>query len=242
MKFSKKFKSFEKHMVAIEVVLLFIFVIAALYLWESSIQTGAEALAGNRATAFASEKEDAYQRWYDSAFERAEERYHSSNFLAINIGSFEESNKLEVLKVNDVEFIVENREDNSGNITAWLEVTGEGTFTVDLQAAEFIVDNQRQHVQVRAIYPELDNVTIIKAEMRLFRDDWMNGSYSEGVDLALKQRNEASLRIQKALTANQYIHEQARVVAERAIINLVKQFNPGNTDLVVEVEFVNLAE
>ena len=110
---------------------------------------------------------------------------------------------------------------------------------VDLKAAEFITDNANHYVLVRIPYPELTNVTITDTTKRWFRDDLANGSYSEGVDLALKQRNEASLQIQKALMSNQYIYENAQDVAVSLLINLVKQFNPDIPDLVVEVEFMD---
>lgn len=130
------------------------------------------------------------------------------------------------------------RDNNSGNVTAWLEVEGEGTFVVDLQATEFIIDNDRHYVLVRIPNPELTNINIIKTTRRLFADDWRDGSYREGVDLALKQRNEASLQIQKALLSNQYIFSSAKDVAVAMIGNLVKQFNPDIPDLQVDVEFM----
>lgn len=60
---------------------------------------------------------------YQSA---AEEKYHVSNRVSIYIGNLQEEQKLEVLKVNDVEFIIENKEDNKENIISWLEVPGKG--------------------------------------------------------------------------------------------------------------------
>ena len=211
---------------------------ACLFLLKDSINIGAEALANSYGIAYETEKDAAYQALYQSAFDRAEKNYHVSNNVVISIGSFEETEKLEVLKANHVEFITEDRDDNSGNVTAWLEVTGEGTFVVDLKAAEFVVDNEHRYVLVRVPYPELTNVTITDTQKRWYEDDLLNGSYSQGVDLALKQRNEASLQIQKSLMSNQYIYGNAQTVATSIIINLVKQLNPDIPDLTVEVEFV----
>lgn len=224
--------------VTISIVLTVILVSASLFLLYKGIGVSASALMNSYSTAYSSEKDNAYAKLYQSAFERAEKNYHVRNTMVISIGNLEESQKLEVLKANDVEFITEDRDSNSGKVTAWLEVEGEGTFVIDLKAAEFIVDNERQYVMVRLPNPELTNITIIKTTRRLFADNWSNGSYSEGVDLALKQRNEASLQIQKALMSNQYIYSSARKVAVSMLQNMVKQFNPDIPELTVDVEFM----
>lgn len=236
----KKTSDTQKTSLTITLSLIIIVVMAAgsLFLIKNSIGIGASALMNSYNAAYGSERDDAYQKLYQSAYDRAEKNYHVSNTVVISIGNLEESQKLEVLKANDVEFITEDRDNNSGNVTAWLEVEGEGTFVVDLQAAEFIIDNERQYVLVRIPNPELTNITITKTTRRLFADDWANGSYSEGVDLALKQRNEASLQIQKALLSNQYIFSSAKDVAKSMIQNLVKQFNPDISNLQVDVEFL----
>lgn len=209
-----------------------------IYFWNDSVSIGANALSKMYNLAYQSEKDNAYQRLYQKAFDRAEKQYHVSNTVIISIGNLEKTEKLEVLKANDVEFITEDSDKNSGNVTAWLEVTGQGTFVVDLKAAEFIINNENKNVMVRVPYPELTNITITNAERKLFKDDIFNGSYSEGVELAIKQRNEASLQIQKSLMANQYIYSNAQDVAKSMITNLVKQFNPDIPELTVDVEFI----
>lgn len=219
-------------------VLIVALVPSSLLLLKNGIEAGASALINSYTAVYNSEKDASYEKLYKTAFDRAERNYHVSNTVIISIGKLEESQKLEVLKANDVEFITEDRDSNSGNVTAWLEVEGEGTFVVDLQAAEFIIDNERQYVLVRIPNPELTNITINKTTRRLFVDEWANGSYSVGVDLALKQRNEASLQIQKALLSNQFIYSSAKDVAVSMIQNLVKQFNPDIPGLTVDVEYM----
>lgn len=214
--------------VSVSVFLIFIVLLIAgsFMLLRGSIKAGASALMNSYSSAYDTERDTAYNKLYQAAFDHAEQNYHVSNTVVISIGNLEESQKLEVLEVNDIEFITEDRDNNTGNVTAWLEVEGKGTFVVDLQAAEYIIDNERQYVLVRVPNPELTNITIIKTTKKLFEDDWMDGSYSEGVNLAIKQRNEAILQIQKSLLSNQYIYSNAKKVAENMIKNLVKQFNP----------------
>lgn len=220
------------------IIFFVILAVACLALLSGSVRIGAAAMADSYSLAYAAEQEAAYQKWYKTTFDWAKENYHVSNTVAISIGNLEETVKLELLEANDVEFITENKDDNSGHVTAWLEVSGKGTFVVDLKAAEFIIDNERHHVLVRTPEPELINVEITGVKSRFFKDGILNGSYGEGVDLLLKQRREAALRIQKALMSNQYIYNNAQTVARSTITNLVRQFNPDIPDLTVDVAFM----
>lgn len=228
---------------SITIVLLIIVIIlliaGSIILLRGGIVAGSSALANSYITSYNAEKESSYEKLYRSAFARAEQNYHVSNTVIISLGDMEETQKLEVLTANDIEFITEDRDHNTGNVTAWLEVEGQGTFVIDLRAAEYIIDNDHRYVLVRIPNPELSNISILRTTRRLFSDDFKNGSYSEGVNLAIKQRNEASLQIQKALLSNQYIFSNAKDVSVRMIQNLVKQFNPDIPDLEVEVEFIN---
>lgn len=235
LKESKK----NNHKITICLAMMIVLALISFWLFCDGIKAGAEALTVHYENAYSGEKDKAYQIMYNNAFEKAEKKYHVSNRGVISIKNLEEISRLEIIKANDVEFITENRNENSGKITAWLEVTGEGTFVIDLQAAEFIIDDEHQYVLVRVSHPTLTDVSITDTQKRFFEDDWKNGSYREGVELAQKQRNEASMRIQKSLMANQYVYLNAKSVAESMIQNLVKQFNPDIPELKVEVEFMD---
>ncbi len=225
--------------------LVVLFVVAAVLvlgcigMFLSTVSTGAAAMAESYQKNYEAEKAKTYQEWYQAAFDQAEEKYHVSNRAVISIGNLSEAERLEVLKANTVEFVTEDRSSASGNVTAWLEVTGEGTFVVELKAAEFLVDNERSYVLVRLPYPELTNVTITDTTKRFFQDDMWNGNYSQGVKLAEKQREEALLQMQKAMLSNQYIYESAQSIAKSIIKNLVFQFNPDIPELSFEFEFMD---
>lgn len=219
------------------IVLIVISILSSPALLLGGIRAGAAQLMRSFSAAFAEEKESAYQTLYEAAFNQAEQQHHVSNRVQISIGDLQEVQRLEILKANDVEIITEDRDNNTGKVTAWLEVEGEGTFVVDLQAAEYIIDNERMSVLVRIPNPELTNIHIIRSTRRLFSDDFLNGSYSEGVDLRIKQQNEAQLRIENALLSNPYIYSNAKKVSANMIKNLIAQFNPDIPQLIVDVEF-----
>lgn len=200
----------------------------------------AEELPSSFNAAYNAEKERTYQKRYNSYKSTVEKKYHVSNRVSIYIENLREEQKLEVLKVSDVEFIIEDKRDNPQNITSWLEVPGEGTFVINLKAGEYIIDNERKHVLIRVPYPELTNVVIDYSGVKklLFKDnDWFNGSYREGEELARRQLNNAELLIKKEFISNQNYYLNAQKAAKTTIETLVKQLNPDVLDLTVEVEF-----
>ena len=219
--------------------LMIVMAAAALLLFQNVIGKGAEALADSYKAALASEKEASYQAQYQKYFDAAEAANHVTNRASIYIGNIKETDKLEVLKVSDVEFIVEDSGNNTGNITSWLEVPGEGTYVVDLNASEFIVDNERAYVLVRLPYPELTNVAIDYSNVKkiLFKDDVFNGSYKQGEELASKQLGEADLLIKKEFASNEHFYLNAQEAAISTIECLIRQLNPAVENLSIEVEF-----
>lgn len=223
----------------IYIILMIVMITMTVIFGKDIVGSGAKALADSYNAAYASEYDATYQALYQKYFDAAEAKYHVRNEVLISIGDIKETEKLEVLKVSDVEFIVEDKNSNDGNITSWLEVPGEGTFVVDLQAAEFVIDNERAHVLVRAPYPELTNVSIDYGNVQkiLFKDDIFNGSYKEGEELAQKQLNEGDLLIKKEFASNQNFYLSAQEAAISSIQCLVRQMNPGVDNLMVDVEF-----
>ena len=213
--------------------------VIAVFLLRSVIGKGAEALTDSFNASLASERDAAYQEQYRKYYDAAEAANHVKNRGSIYIGDITETEVLEVLKVSDVEFIVEDSKDNAGNVTSWLEVPGEGTYVVNLKAAEFIVDNERASVLVRLPYPELTNISIDYSNVKkiLFKDDVFNGSYKQGEDLAMKQLNEAELLIKKEFASNEHFYLNAQEAAVSTIECFVREMNPDIEDISVTVEF-----
>lgn len=221
------------------VSLMIVMIFAIVWLSFGIINIGADALANGYNEAYAKEKESVYQSFYNKFYDKAKNKYLVSNRAHISIGDVKEVGRLEVLKVSDVEFVIKDSKDNSNNITSWLEVPGQGTFVVDLEAAEFIVDDERYNVLVRVPYPELTNITIDYKNVKslLFENDIFDDSYMVGEDLARSQLNEGDMLIKKEFTSNQNFFLSAQDAARNSIICLVNQMNPEIKDLSVDVEF-----
>ena len=223
----------------IAIILIIILITATGLLVPLTVRRGAEALINSYSTAYALEKDAAYQTQYQKYYDKAEKAYHVKNRVAISIGDLKEKAALEVLKVSDVEYIIDSADENPNNISSWLEVPGMGTYVVDLKAAEFIVDDERSYVLVRAPYPELTNITIDYANVNklFFKNDLLNDSYKVGEELAHQQLGAAELLIRKEFASNQYFYLSAQKAARTTIQCLVRQMNPGVENLVVETEF-----
>lgn len=236
---NKKKASQNNYSTAILYIVAVVMVLLSAFLANRIIKDGAEALANGYEAAYNNERDDAYQKLYDKYFEIAKDKYLVTNVAQISIGDMKEVGKLEVLSVSDVEYVIDDKNDNDYNITSWLEVPGEGTFVVDMQEAEFITDSQRKYVLARVPYPELTNITIDYANVKqlLFDNDVFNESYKIGEEQAIKQLKEADLLIKKELFANQNFYVTAQEAAKTEIEYLVKKFNPSIDGISVEVEF-----
>ncbi len=223
----------------IAIVLSIVMIFAIVLIFRDLVSSGAKALHNSYTNAYNEQRNATYQEKYDSYKESAEEKFHVSNRVSIYVGNLKEEEKIEVLKVSDVEFIIEDKDNNDENVISWLEVPGEGVFVVDLKAGEYVIDNERAYVLVRVPYPELTNITIDYANVQkiLFKDDIYNGSYKEGEELAKQQLSQAELLIKKEFTSNQNFFKNAQEAAISTIETLVKQLNPEVDNLVVDVEF-----
>ena len=204
-----------------------------------AFRIGVSTLKSSYKTTFEKEKEAAYNTQYEKYFTQAEKEYHVSNRTKITVDDLKETANLEVLEVSDTEYIISENEDNGNGISSWLEVPGHGTYIVNLQAAEFIVDDEREYVLVRAPYPEITNISIDYSNVNklLFKNNIFNDSYSVGEDLARSQLNSADLLIKKEFASNQHFYLNAQEAAVSSIQCLVKQLNPKLPDMTVDVEF-----
>lgn len=167
---------------------------------------------------------------------------HIKNRGYISIESVQEKADLEVLKVSDVEYITNEKEEDK--VTSWLEVPGTGVFTVNLAMGEFIVDNERHYVLARVPKPEIKakNIEIETQKVKILayeNNRWCfdNGSVEEGEELVLEQLSEAQTKIQEDVQSNERYFEIAKSSAENIIKQLIKSINEDVSNLDIEVEF-----
>ena len=209
-----------------------VLVIAAVLCYKSTVSRGLKAAEAAFTDAKNAAAEQTYQLYYQSSFDRAEKKYHVANEAVINITDVKEVAKLEVLEVSITEYSIID--------TSWLEVPVSGVYTVDLQAGEYLVDQQRGMVTIRLPLPQLEHADIDDANVTklLFRNDFWNDSLSVGADMHQQQRLEAYEKARSEMTTNPAYYESAEKSARILIENLVREINRDVPGLAVEIEFM----
>lgn len=216
---------------------------ASFYVVRFSIENGISIAKDSFLSSYSAAKDETYNQYHDIAFQYSEAKYHVSNEVTISIHAVKEKSALEVLRVSDVVYIISDSEDTKSGTTAWLKVPGTGVFTVNLTAAEYVIDNDRHSVLVRVPQPELDSNNIAidaeKIEVLHFSEKvWsVDSSMRSGEELIRNQLSEAMQRIQEDFEANEQYSKLAQASAEAMIKALIKGINPDIADLEVRVEF-----
>lgn len=183
----------------------------------------------------------AYDQHYQEFYDRGEAAYHVNNEVTIVIGPIEEKSELEVLTVGATVFV------NSGE-TVWEEISGTSSYTVNLKAAEYAVDNQRKTVYIRLPEPQLkEKVSIDEDHLHVYEligDGKINnliqditGSIQQGEAEAVEMRKKGSSMILSKIMENNAYFNHAKTAAESIIKNLVVSVNPNVSDIRVEVDF-----
>lgn len=228
----------------------------SVYLLLDTFTLGAEAAMDAFTDSKDTAEDEVYQFFYDLGYENAEESHHVSNDVSITIGDLSQEQKLEVLKVSEVDYQVQDPDDKSfmdslkenisnlffKEVVSWLEVPGHGVFTVNLKAGEFVIDKERQRVLIRVPGPELTEFTIDYEHVEVlyfekggaFRD-----SANYGIDKAREQLENAELTMMQKVKNNQDFYKRAKASTQKILGNLVEQLNPHLPNLIVEVEFID---
>ena len=183
-----------------------------------------------------SQKTSTYDRFKEAAYSIAEKQNHVSNDVSIQINGIMQTSKLHVLKISGTVYIPNRNSENS----VWLKVDGTGDFTVDLGAAEYVVDNSRHYVLVRVPEPVLEEQSIaIERKTPLYLEDNVlkNGSVRDGERFVIEASAEAKQEIKKDFDADQQFSEFAKKRAEAIIRTDIIALNPDVSDIVVNVEF-----
>lgn len=222
-------------------LVLFAIVIASLYVVRYSIKNGITTATNSFDSSFNSSRQETYDKYHDIAFQYSEADHHVKNDVTISVNAVKEKSALEVLRVSDVVYIISDGDNNNASTTSWLKVSGTGVFTVNLTAAEYVVDNERHYVLVRVPRPELDpsNISIDGFEILHFEENkWTSSnSVKSGEELARNQLSEAKQNIQEDFEANEQYSKFAEASTKSMLAALLKGINPDIADLQIEVEF-----
>ncbi len=178
-------------------------------------------------------EQETEKNYYDWAFNKVEEEYHTSNSVSISIDGIMEISNLEVLQVSDVEYVICD--------LVWVEIPGNGVFTVNLAESEFLIDDERHTVIVRLPLPRLTECDIDYSNVIIIRENESirNGNYSQGEQLAKEIYEEGQEKITNEFLSNSQYLELAKRSAENLITQFIKNLNSEVEDLKVIVEFLD---
>lgn len=232
---------------AVGIVMLLIF---ALVVFPSGITRGAQAAEDMFMETESRTESDIREKIYAAAFDLSEKEYHVKNTANAEIKCVELTQKLEVLRVSDVEYIFtgdgttddaspEQKFDNDSGVTAWFEVSGTGSFAVDLTQAEVAVDNARKHISVVLPLPE---VKCRESGFKLLKvdDNHINfmDSEADGIEIAKTAKRKGLELIDGSVGSDPDYMESARSSAKRLLSNMIKSLNAEEIpDLSVDVSF-----
>ena len=179
--------------------------------------------------------DEVYQMFYDTSYDAAEHDYHVKNRAVITLSGIREETELEVLSVSDTVYIIKNI---SGK-HLWLQIPGTGVFTVNLAAAEFLVDNERNSVYARLPRPDIsaDDIKIIYKNIQKYDVNSGWGSISEGEKSGLQILSEAKIKIREDIKSNLEYYEYAEESARSLLETWIRAVNKDVEDLTVEIEF-----
>lgn len=189
------------------------------------------------------------ERYREAIYDAVEDRWHTSNRATISLGEIRERSELEVLTVDDVDYVVDPKSDDGNpviewfkelrNKKMWLRVSGNGVFTVNLSTGEYIVDEAREAVTIRLYKPVLKNFRVdYKNTEILYYENGFHKTEKEGIDQVQGEIRESVGRMRSNVVGNQDYYESAEDSARDMLTTMVKQLNPDHPNLQVIVEFV----
>ncbi len=241
--------SHPRRLIGIAGVILILIILAVVF-----VSVGSQAAMSAYSVKKDQVSEETYDMFYGKIYDAAESAHHVSNDVTISIGSLQEENRLEVLKVSDVVYeITENGQSGSGigsmlsrifnrTVDSWLKVPGTGVYTVDMETAEFIIDNDHKYVLVRMMIPELSEFSIDYANVEelYFKDNSIfHNPARVGVDLVIEQLNDAEKDLIDEITSNDRFRDSSLTATVNIVTGLIRELNQDLPDLTIEIEFIN---
>lgn len=223
------------------ILIMAIVAAASIIIVRYSIKKGVTTATDSFQEAYNESKDETYKKYKEMAYKLAEEGYHVSNRATISIYGVKGKKDLNVLRVNDVVYIIKDKNETKSKTSSWLKVSGKGVFSVNLTAAEYVIDNARQLVLIRVPHPVVDtsSISIDETETLHFKENkWSrDNSVQSGEELAMELLGEAKQKIQEDFEANEQYAKLAESSTKSMLEALIKGVNPDAEELKVEVEF-----
>lgn len=183
-----------------------------------------------------SASDTAYENMRQKLLELGEKRYHTSNDIGISIEGITRVSSLEALEITEIDYFIYSGEEEF-NSEAWYKVKGTGTFTVNMELAEIITDEERQYILIRVPEPAIqpNDFNIVDIKQFHFESKMFEGVDS-GIGIAEKAEKECYKNIKSKVINNQNYLKYAKNAASDLLVGLAESCNQ-EINLTVDVEF-----
>ena len=205
-------------------------------IFRSVINTGVKSAKHNYDKAKEESRDEAKEKASQTAYEYAIKKYQATNEVYISVTEIKETANLQVLSVIERD-VAKQTEEEKDKIEYWILYEGIGTYTINLQISEFIVDQERHYVSVRIPRPEL-TVTYGEGEIKLNTQKGLfDRSSKEGFDIYKKAQARAQSTIREKIENNKEYTRMAEEQAKEQLEKLIRLFNNDVVDLEVDIRF-----
>ena len=176
-----------------------------------------------------------YNTEYNKFVDKGENAYHVKNRAQITVGPALETSNLEVLTVCATVLVNNDKKD------IFEEITGYSSFSTNLKAAEYMIDEERQIVYIRLPEPRLmEPIALDENSIHKYSfssDSFLTGSIQSGEKQAEGMRRDASAQILSKLKYDSLYLDEAKKSADSIISALVHELNPTVDNLKVIIDF-----
>lgn len=222
-------------------ILVLLLVLTGVF-WNGLVSSGAKSAKAHFEYSKEVSKQNAYDKTYSAAYDKAIKKYQATNDVYITVGNIKEVSNLQVLSVLERVLVTQTDEEKAGGIFGigsieyWIIYEGYGIYTINMQVSEFIIDNSRHYVLARIPRPELTinmdaNSESVKLQTAKINDQLASNLYRSATVRAYNQ-------LAEKIDNGEY-YRNAENEAKEQVKKLIERLNSDVSDLAVEVKFLD---
>lgn len=229
------FKVLCKHQLVIFICLLILLVAVNVVMFLLTLNLGGSAFSNSYKTNNDETKKEVHEDGYEHGHEETE----INAYEIISVDNVQKVKKLDVLTVLAQEYVIDDETSLKGHIE-WFRVKGYGTYSINLEGAEFVVDNANNYVFAKVARSTLEKTKYDEYELLATIDNSheLIKNQSTGANAGINQIHMFEEAISKHFENNNQAQDRVDEAGKKSIEELIKKSNPQVEDLVVKVEYI----
>lgn len=207
--------------------------------WKGIISAGVKSAFRNYAYTKEEYETSASNKYHEIAYNKIIETHQAVNDVYITVDTIRETANLQVLTATERVFVKQTPdEEKNDGVIYWIIFSGTGTYSINMNMCEFIVDNERHFVQARIPRPEVKiDITNEKIELEKNITKLSDGSEARGREIMRAARERGYGEISDKILGDLELIRKAEEAAKKQVELLIRALNPSVTDLTIEVLF-----